>query len=221
MDGSWNSRWIAEIVDNFQAQQLKGTDSAWQGYETFITPSAAKRETFELRITPTHIRFGLPDYNFWWIDDELEQPLNWQEGIVQFGHHSYSPESACDDGELDCSPNTWHWDNIAIDPAQPFTLIPADARYVDATTERTVYFNQPAPRDSQLRFAGIGNDLSVSFDEGTTWRSAELQAQTNLADEKFKSYWMPIPRGTSSVTFRGENWWGGPWHIRDISIWHR
>ncbi len=221
MDGSWNSRWTGELITNFQSQPLPGTDSAWQGYETFIIPSVTKLETYELQASSNRIRFGLPDYDFWWIDTELQTPLTWNEGIVQFGHHSNDPEGACDQNEPVCEPNTWRWDNIAVDPADYFTLVPADARYVDATTENRVYFNQVAPSGAFLRFAAIGENIAVSFDEGLSWVSAELQAQSNLADEKFKTYWMPIPPNTNNVTFQGEGWWGGPWHIRDISIWSR
>lgn len=222
MDASWNSTWIAEIIRDFEAERVERTDSGWQGYETFLTPSR-DRETFELTMSQTHIRFGLPEYNFWWVDAEIDPPLPFMEGVVQFGHHSSSPLADCTDenGVNNCRPNTWEWDNIFIDPAQPFLMQPADARYVDATTERTVFFNQPAPRGAMLRFAAIGTNLDLSFDGGDSWISADLQAQSVLAEEKFKSYWMPIPWGTESVTFRGENWWGGPWHVRDISIWKR
>ena len=218
MDSSWNSFWTAEQIENFQSTRIPGTSSSWQGYETFLTPDANRRDTFELRLSQTHIKFGMPEYDFWWIDHILEQPLSWSNGIVQFGHHSANVEDSCE-GDADCSPNTWHWDNIMIDPAYPFTMLPADGRYVDASTDRTVFFQGPAPRGAQLRFAGIGNDLEVSFDGGNSWKSAELQAQAVLGDEKFKSYLMPVPRGTESVTFKGNDWWGGPWHVRDISIW--
>ena len=222
MDASWNTIWYAEQISDFQAERIAATSNGWQGYETFLPPSSTERETFELTLSATYIRFGMPEYDFWWVDRELDKPLTFSEGIVQFGHHSTSPAQNCEhENGLPCKPNTWEWDNILIDPATPFTMLPADARYVDQSTERTVFFNHVAPKDAMLRFAGIGTNLAVSFDGGESWIAAELQAQSNVADEKFKSYWMPIPKGTKSVTFRGEAWWGGSWHVRDIAIWKR
>ena len=80
-------------------------------------------------------------------------------------------------------------------------------------------FSAPAPANAHLRFAGIGQNLEVSFDDGRTWQSAELQAQEKIKEDHFQSYWMPIPAGTNSMQFRGEKWWGGRWLVRDISIW--
>ena len=218
LDFSWNSFWYGEDIREFTANRLPSTADGWQGYEYFLTPDPARRDTYELRISNNHVRFGMPDYNFWWVDTDIEA-LNWSQGIVQFGHHSYNPSKACDwDGS--CGPNTWHWDNVIIDPAVPFTMIPADRSYIDATSAEPIRFLRPAPENSHLRFAGIGNQLEVSFDSGVTWLSAEMQAQSVLADEKFKSYWMPIPAGTAEVMTRGVDWWGGAWHARDFSIWN-
>lgn len=135
---------------------------------------------------------------------------------MQFGHHSYSPEK-CDD----CAANTWHWDNVSIEPATPFTILPADTRYVNEDTDAEVSFDEPAPENAHLRFAGIGNDLEVSLDGGDTWIEAQLQAQERYANELFRSYWTPIPAGTTDIQIRGDDWWGAGWHVRDISIWAR
>ncbi|MBE0697421.1 MAG: hypothetical protein IH586_10905, partial [Anaerolineaceae bacterium] len=91
-------------ITNFAAAGYTGT--AWIGYEDFLTPSAMRRDTFELRISRTHIKFGMPAYNFWWYDKTIPA-LDWTVGVVQFGHHSYNPKKDCSG----CLPNTWHWDN--------------------------------------------------------------------------------------------------------------
>jgi len=214
LDFSNNSRFKADVVRNFNAEMLSRTPEGWQGYEYILDPSPKKRETFELRISDTHIKFGLPEYDFWWVDTDIAS-LGWQKGVVQFGHHSYNPTKGCDS----CEPNTWHWDNINIEPALPFTIIGAERRYVDEDTDASVHFATPAPENAHLRFAGIGNNIEVSMDGGATWQLAALQAQEKQADEKFRSYWMPIPAGTTDIQIRGEKWWGAGWHVRDISIW--
>ena len=187
------------------------------GYDTVLTPSQSRRDTFELRISRNRVRFGLPAYNLWWIDAPVAD-LGWSKGVVQFGHHSYNP-SKCEPGET-CEPGTWHWDNFSISPAVPFTMLRGDQRWVDATTSPTVRFAAPAPAGSNVRFSGIGDALQASIDGGQTWAAVRRQPSIGeIRDELFKSYWMPIPAGTTRVDFRGEGFWGGPWMVRDVSIW--
>lgn len=202
----------ANIVRDFSASSVASTNVPV--YEQFLVPSPTRRDTFELRISRTHMKFGMPDYNVWWVDTTIPA-LDWDQGVVQLGHHSYNPAKACDG----CGPNTWHWDNVNITPSVPFTILRADRRYVAEGIDTDVTFPKPAPANAHLRFAGIGNDLAVSFDAGQIWQPAQLQAQEKIVDEHFRSYWMPIPAGVSSVQFRGASWWGGDWHVRDISIW--
>jgi hypothetical protein len=187
------------------------------GYEAFFPPSAALRQTFELRISRTHIKFGMPLFDLWWIDTDIAA-LDWAAGVVQFGHHSYNPLKDC---PLTCQPNTWHWDNVSISPAVPFTIIRAGRRFVDPTQPGPLSFPAPAPAGSHLRFSGIGNSIEISTDGGATWQAAVLQAQESIRSDHFRTYWTPIPAGTESVIVRGVNWWGGKWHVRGISIWAR
>jgi hypothetical protein len=200
-----------EVIRNFEAEELPEQESA--GYETFLIPNAGDRETFELRISANHVKFGMPDYNFWWIDTSFA-PVDWSQGIVQIGHHSYNPMKDC----TVCLPNTWHWDNVSISPAVPFTMIHANQRFVEAGNN-AVQFSVPAPANAHLRFSGIGDNVEVSFNSGATWQTAQMQAQKDYHGDHFRTYWMPIPAGTTSVNFRGEAWYGGGWHARNISIW--
>ena len=219
LDYSWNSVFKGRVVRNFEEIPIEGTADYWKGYEMVLTPDAIRRDKFELHISETHIKFGMPDYDLWWIDTDIES-LGWTGGIVQFGHHSYNPKKACDfDGS--CDGNTWHWDNISITPSRQISLIRGKTRYVDGTTDPTMVFPQGAPQNGYLRFAGIGFDLEVSLDDGKSWQPAQMQLQRSdkIVDDHFKSYWMPIPMGTTRVQFRGKEWWGGDWQIRDVSIW--
>jgi len=201
------------IIRDFEVFPIPETRQGWQGYEGFLTPGERHRETFELRIRKGHIKFGMPDYNFYWIDTAIDT-LDWDMGVVQFGHHSYNP-TKCDN----CQPNTWHWDNISIEPATPFSIFHADRRYVDASTPPVVKFQSAAGNNAFLRFSAIGTDIEVSYDDGLTWQKAETQIQKRYEDDKFWSFWMPVPASVERVNFRGEDWWGGKWHVRDISIW--
>lgn len=211
-----NTVFRGETIKNFAATNI--TTDGWTGYETFLTPSAIRRDRFELRISRTSVKFGMPAYDKWWVSKNVPD-LGWDRGIVQFGHHSYNPEKACDyDGT--CAPNTWHWDNVNISNAVPFTMLKADLPYVDASTRAYVTVPQPAPANSYLRFSGIGSNLQVSYNGGQTWQNAQMHAVEQVAEEHFKPYWMAVPAGTTRVDFRGSSWWGGNWMVRGISIWN-
>ncbi len=218
LDLSENSRWYAEVVDDFETVKLTGTAKSWQGYEKFIDPSFEERQVFELKISPTHLRFGMPEHDFWWYDEEIPTQ-GWTSGIVQFGHHSYSPSAACDfDGS--CHATTWHWDNIAIEPTTPFTIIHTESRFADEGNP-SMTFERSAPKGAYLRFAGIGEEIEVSFDKGESWTKAKEQDQSQTSVDRFRSYWMPVPAGTKRVEFRSSGWWGGNWHVRDVALWQK
>ncbi len=209
--------WAANVFDlviyrNFVPTVIKG---ALTPYDHFLTPSSVRRDTFELQISRTHIKFGMPAYNFYWLNTSIAD-LGWDRGVVQFGHHSYNPTKDCTGP---CRPGTWHWDNVVINPARPFTIIPAQQRYADRDAP-VVTLAAPAPPDARLRFAGIGPNLQVRFDGGA-WQNAQVQAHDTsyFKDEHFRSYWMPIPPGVTQIEFRGDQWWGADWHVRDISVW--
>lgn len=199
------------IYRNFQSTVIDGPPIP---YDQFLTPSARRRDTFELQISRTHVRFGMPAHNFYWIDTDIPD-LGWDQGVVQFGHHSYNPLKDC----TTCRAGTWHWDNVFISPARPFTIIPVNRRFVDRDNP-TVTLATPAPANARLRFAGIGPNLQVRFDGGA-WQPAQLQAHDPqyFKDEHFRSFWMPIPAGVTQIEFRGDRWWGADWHARDISVW--
>lgn len=205
----------AEVYNNFQRTEVDST--YWDALEDHLTPSATRRDTFEARITKDHLTFGMPGYNLWWINNAPMPALDWTQGIVQFGHHSYNPTKDCSG----CSPNTWHWDNVNISPSRPFTILRADRRFADAQNQ-TLTLPDAAPAGANLRFAGVGSDLAVSYDGGKSWVPAALQKQMQTPkEEHFKSYWMPIPAGTTTVMFRGAAFWGGDWMVRDVSVFAR
>jgi hypothetical protein len=102
--------------------------------------------------------------------------------------------------------------------AVPFTIVRAEQRtaYAEAPT---MTFVSPAPEAAKLRFAGIGLDLMVRFDDGE-WQPATVQATAEqTVEEHFASYWVDVPAGTTEVQFQGQAWYGGPWHVRDATFW--
>jgi len=199
------------------------TGDFWTGYEAFLDPDFRRRDTFEIHLSRTHLRVGMPQYDFWWIDTPIPE-LAWSSGVVQFGHHSYNPGKDCNVANnpkppvAECVPNTWHWDNVEISPAAPFTIVRAEQRMAHAEAP-TMSFVAPAPAAAKLRFAGIGLDMKVRFDGGP-WQEATVQRTlAPTAEEHFASYWVDVPAGTTTVEFGAENWYGGSWHVRDASFW--
>jgi hypothetical protein len=153
--------------------------------------------------------------------------------VVQLGHHSYNPSKDCDPqllaphlaalGATSCGPNTWHWSDVQLAPAKPFTLLRPDHRTVEAGSAATpLVFASPAPADARLQFTAVGERVEVSTDGGTTWQPAQKQAtgaQDVRGGDHFVSYWTPVPKGSTTVMVRAQDWWGGPWLARDLSIW--
>jgi hypothetical protein len=189
-------------------------------YEWFLQPSATTRSEFELDISRTHIRFGMPQFQVWWIDTDVPD-LGFSQGVVQLGHHSYNPTKATNG-----QPGTWHWSDFSISSAVPFTMLRGSQQSIHQGASPEICFRGAAPSDSWLRFAGVG-EIEVSYDGGRNFIPAKLAAQNGPHSEGavsiglFASYWTPVPAGVSSVVFRGKEWWGGPWWVRDPAIWSR
>lgn len=209
-------------------------------------PSAKRRDTFELTLSTTHIKFRMLSPKdgstlITWIDrvdfdpnTAGDQALPWNKGVVQFGHHSYNPHKTCTDAGRDgdlCPANTWHWDNLTLNPAVPFTMIRAHERAViegALGSPMTFTFPQPAPADAFLRVDAYGAGYEVSEDNGSTWATLTKQAQdenTGTAGLQFSryhhgSYWHPITAGVQSVQFRTTEWGGwGQGGVDYAAIW--
>lgn len=217
------SAFQASVVRNFRGTKLPAltTDGFEKAFAARgLAPSATRRDTFELHISRTRIKFGMPRYNLWWVDAPVAD-LGWSQGVIQIGHHSFNP--AADGG----SATSWHWDNIGMQPAVPFTILRADRRYVDAATPNgEVTFPSGAPAGAFLRGSGIGpTEVSFAKADGkfSKWTIARLQAQERLDPRRFASAWMPIPQGTTRVRLRpiedALRVSGGAWLVRDLSIW--
>lgn len=210
--GPGGSVYDAEVYRDFEGTAL-GQDNP-TGYEHFLTPDAARRDRVQITLSRTHLRVSMPQYGFTWIDREIPD-VGFGRGIVQFGHHGYGQDKGCNT-PAPCD-NTWHWDNIAISPSVPFTILRADRRWADAQ-HPDIRFPAPAPDRAFLRFGAVDTTLDVSFDNGATWQPARPQDQRVPPFPVWQSFWHPVPAGTTSVRFRGTD--PGPvgWVARDLSL---
>lgn len=216
------------VFRGIQMQNFAQTELAscwWCTIENTLTTSAARRDTFELRLSRTHVKFWMPDYGITWTDTDIA-PLDWSQGVVQLGHHSYNPHKDCTpSGTLTCQPNTWHWDTISMAPTAPLTMIHANERAVSPQVGVPVAltFPQPAPANASLRVEAVGAGYQVSTDDGATWAPLTAQpSSTTTHDEHAKPYWHPIPAGTTRVLLKTSRagWWG-PDLVDYAAIWSR
>lgn len=220
-----NSPVLLVTRDGVQREFHKGYEVA--PLEEGVAPGtnqAATRQPFQLTVGGGRAKFERLESPtarplvFW--DEAVEFPFD--AAVLQFGHHSYTPTK---DGAGE--PGTWHWDNIGISRAIPFTLIRAVERYADSQNP-TVTFESPAGPNASLRFSAIGTP-ELSFDGGKSWSAAVRQdglGQRNPDDhhpEHFSSFWTPIPAGTMSVRvrFKDDDWYSGPYFAQDFAIWSR
>jgi hypothetical protein len=226
------SAFEAYVIDEYREYKLPVATTA--GYESILTPMSTRRDTFELRLSKSRLRFGMkklagtdgPAAAMTWVDVPV-QPLGWTRGVVQFGHHSFNPAADANPALPAGTGGTWHWDDFQIAPAVPFTMVRPAAgqrRYADAASP-TLTLNAATPTNGFLRFAAFGQRLQVSTNGGRTWVDARRQrARFNLAD-RFHSYWMPIAAGATTLRFRvrpsddDDRTASAVWFVRDVAVW--
>jgi hypothetical protein len=224
MSSSFPTTFDGAIVDNFKATTITTGHPALEG---IVTPSASTRTHFQLEISRNHLRFGIPETGTWWIDRDVPS-LSFTRGVVQLGHHSFTPDKDCEPkpAVLSCTGDTWHWSDFSISSAVPFTMLRGQTgadEYVTHDHSETVRFPAPAPPDSHLRFAANGG-ISISTDGGKTWtgvlpQPSERNPTGDYVQDSFASYWLPVPAGTTSVMFSGKDDDAGWWWVKDPSIW--
>lgn len=217
-----NGNICPRFVRNFIVTRLECREE-WKALSDKIVVSATLRSTVEIRLTNSRVKVSLPNEGVVFSDVALPSALPFTEGVVQFGHYSYTPEKECT-RPTGCPPNTWHWDEIHLAPSVPFTIIRADRRFVDGSGG-TVTFNSPAPRGAKMGFFAYGREPDLSFDGGATWQAPVQQASVKLADPD-RQYFTPIPEGTTKVMLRPARpiaFWGDLqfWMARDFTIWVR
>src|SRR5450759_379183 len=81
--------------DNFAPTALPKTGAP--SLAALVPSSAVTRTNFEIDLSQTHVRFGLPGVGAggtWWTDTNIAA-LPFTQGIVQITHHSYDPNKHC------------------------------------------------------------------------------------------------------------------------------
>lgn len=129
--------------------------------------------------------------------------LTWTRGVVQWGHHSYSPDK---DGAG--VPATWHWDNFNITPSVPFYLDYRGGYRASSGTVTTA----PAPASAYLRFAAI---CRVSVDGVLAQKMVD-----NGHPEHSASYLVPVAQGSTShaIAFSQDPGYSGACNAKDFSV---
>lgn len=192
-------------------------------WKNFLTPSASVRTPMQLRLSTTHAKFGFlaPSGVWkWYVDANLSPALPFNQAVVQIGHHSYSPDKDCQPGYT-CAPDTWHWDNLALNPAVPLTLLKPDRQRVLGTdANKTVTLPSPAPANAYLRFGAVGT-ITVSYDGGPFVAATQqpvIPGSGNAAH--VYNYLTAVPQGTTTITFAfaPRVWYTGPYLADGISV---
>jgi hypothetical protein len=229
MVGSFGGAVGAKIIENFAFRQFPNypfdrvTGNTYTRWSSFLTPDRARRDRLEITISQTHLKISMPAYNFTWVDTDIA-PLGYNKVMVQIGHHSYSSRKDCSasdiPGAATCLGNTWHWDNVAMSSAEPFTLVDSSPNAVAGPSAQVFNLDAAAPANAEVRFVSQGRNIEVSFNGGTTWVPAPLtpsgKPESNATQHSRR---LPIPVGTTSVRVRGSNdIFGRAWKARDLSV---
>ena len=169
-----------------------------------LSPSPIVRSTIEIVLTQTHVKVWMPAFNKVLVDSDIPA-LNFTQGVVSLGHHNYSADKSADPsipGSCDtCGrANTWHWDNVTIDPSVPFNIVKTDKRHAlwEYTPEQRTFTFAPVPANSFLRFEAFGTVRTSSNGAAPVLAT---RTSANRSPEQSSSFFTPIPAGTTSVRF--------------------
>jgi hypothetical protein len=199
--GFGSEGWHMETVRNGVVQRSLG--SLTIPYNSFGGPSKVTRTPVRVVVSRTSLTLSYPTVpgasttvNF--------ADLGWSQGVIQFGHHSYTPLKDCEyTPELICEANTWHWDNISVNPAKLFYQRQATPERTGAPiyddNPRSMSFGSPAPANSTLMFAGSCN-VDVRDNSSAPWRRVTIV--NNLHAEHVQSYKVSVPQGSTGLEFR-------------------
>lgn len=198
---SGSGMWHIEVYDQNRNLSALVNDGPW-GRKVFdVTKmSAQARTTFQVDITPGHIKLWLPAFNHVLAEGDIPA-LGWNKGVVTFGHFAYSADkganpftgACCEVGQGE--PNTWHWDNLSVSPSIPFTIVKPDHR--STRTGDVFQFSAPAPANAIMRFeAWSRNDgVRVSFDDGPLVKPTMTGLHT--FQEQPVNYIVQVPPGVT------------------------
>ncbi len=194
-------------------------------WHSFLTPSAVRRDAFELEISQSRVRLCMPTFNRCLIDSPISPPLAWDNATLQIVVYAYnSPKGSCVDLCVDSDrSNTWHIDNVRLEPAIPLTIVRSTRQFArpQSAVQERFDFVSAAPAHSFLRFTAGGGSLAAqefSVDGGKSWQKAESRPKQNglVAGEHATTFMVAISPGADHVIFRNI-----PFNrtVRDVTIW--
>lgn len=198
--------WFVNVVRGHQSTQVASLTEPAD-----LPRTQAGVTAYEIRLTRTGITFGLPERNLW--TSATVADLGFSTGVVQFGHHSYNPTKNGGDNKA----NSWSWDTFRIAPTKPLTITTASPRLMMDNGGSITF--PPAPANARLRFSGV---CAIEMNTGSGWQKLATQPQEQKLVEHFSSYFVPIPQGTTTASFRftGEGWYTGfPCAVKDAHVW--
>lgn len=237
-------------------------DSILAGYG--LSESSQRRDHWKVGLSSTHLRVCFtPDAvgatETCLYDHDLPFSLasgTWSNNAVtQFTAEEYNAEKACIDtqspppsnpldsnnldhtayGDATCPPNTWHIDNVSINPAQTFTVILPTGTFpvsFSGNGPHTINFPQAAPSGSYFEATWYGYrncswctgvsaaQLRTSTDGGSTWSSwANVSYLDNTAgDDLGNQILTSVPTGTNAIQFQGSSSWFSPSSLNFIAL---
>lgn len=160
------------------------------------TNQSATRQMHRITLTPTSLRFerlASPTASAVVFIDQTFPALSWNQGVVQIGQHSYSPEK--DNAGV---PATWHLDNVSINPNVPFYLKNYPT-YIGNGGGTLI--TDPAPAGAFLRFPAV---CRVAVNGVFATKMVDGNQPQNAS-----SYLVPIPQGSTSfaISFANDGWY--------------
>ena len=199
-------------------------------FSKVVVPDNARRDAFELAVTASSVVLRV-NGTVIMRGDGLALPFT--NGMVQFGHHAYSPGKGCGatyvyslinqcvDGSDIQSSNTWHWDDFSITPALPASFLQGTPDYMTSAGGH-VSLSGATQSGARLRLSAIGR-VDLSFDGGRTWSTAPVQPGNQERDPYHVSnYWVPVPAGVSAFDVRLSSDGSYPSsmiHAKDFTVW--
>jgi hypothetical protein len=205
-----SDRWEITVFRNGVVETLGSLAIPYAG---FGGPSRSTRTPVRIVISRTSLTMSYPTVTGSSTTVRFAS-LAWTQGIVQLGHHSYTPRKDCSlTPQLICTANTWHWDNVRISPARLFYQWQATPERTGAGTTdsnpRRMSFGKPAPANAVLMFGG-NCGVEVRDLGSSTWRPATIIGR-NEHVEHTQSYRVTVRPGSTGLDFRFvSNGWYGP-----------
>ncbi len=173
-------------------REMLGHTGCWElptWYEV-LTPDSARRDTIELLISRDHVKLWMPDYGL--VLAKADVALDFTQGVIQLGHHSYTPKKDCGiaNSAMDasaCGPTTWHWDNVIIQAEKVFAA-PGSSGVPVSTDTPT-----PMPTSSATAFPTAS--ATAAQEHGTPTATASATATTAPPSSV-----TPSPEGSATAT---------------------